>query len=537
MGEGRSVASAGTHAPHGAEHRQVLGRVAALLFASGAVASAGANQLLHSGPVPWWAHALNALAIVSAVVCFLVPFDRLPAGALHVVVAVATFEVALTAGAGGDRGAPYTWYFVLISVFAGYAFRTPRAVAGHVALVCVGFAVPALGPWPSFPDAAVTAFIAIPVLIVSAATSAYLRMSLERRHDELTALAELNAKLLDRSRSEALTDALSGLANRRALLGDLDAVTGRDDGDRVLALFDLDGFKTYNDTFGHPAGDALLALLGRRLAEAIAGHGRAYRLGGDEFCVLLEPGADEALVATAARALSETGEGFAIGSSAGHVRLPAEAADAEAALQLADRRMYSEKGSRRASAHRQACDVLVRLLRERQPQLGEHNDVVADLAVRLGRELGLQGEGLDVVARAAELHDVGKAAIPEAVLDKPGPLDEEEWALMRRHTEIGERILAAAPALVPVAQIVRSSHERWDGAGYPDGLAGEAIPIGARVVAVCDAFQAMTTDRPYRAGIPPEQALAELRRAAGTQFDPRVVDAFARVALRAAAPV
>jgi HD-GYP domain-containing protein (c-di-GMP phosphodiesterase class II) len=136
-------------------------------------------------------------------------------------------------------------------------------------------------------------------------------------------------------------------------------------------------------------------------------------------------------------------------------------------------------------------------------------------------------EQLDELGRAAELHDVGKAAIPDAILNKPGPLDQDEWAFMRRHTLVGERILAAAPALAPVAVIVRSSHEWWDGNGYPDALAGTAISLGARIVSVCDAFDAMTTERPYARALSQAAALAELNRGAGTQFDPDVVRAFA----------
>ena len=170
--------------------------------------------------------------------------------------------------------------------------------------------------------------------------------------------------------------------------------------------------------------------------------------------------------------------------------------------------------------------MLLSTLREREPELHAHLNGVAELSVAVARRLGMLAEDLDEVSRAAELHDVGKIAIPEAILRKPGPLDDEEWSFMRRHTMIGERILSAAPALVPVARIVRSSHERWDGAGYPDGLAGDDIPIGARVVAVCDAYDAMVSDRPYRSARSPREALAELRRSAGTQFDPRVVDAF-----------
>jgi two-component system, cell cycle response regulator len=173
--------------------------------------------------------------------------------------------------------------------------------------------------------------------------------------------------------------------------------------------------------------------------------------------------------------------------------------------------------------------VLLRSLSERQPDLHVHLRGTADLALAVGRELGMNGEELDDVAHAAELHDVGKIAIPDAILEKSAPLDETEWGFMRRHTIIGERILQAAPALRSVARLVRSSHERWDGVGYPDGLRGDEIPLGARIVAVCDAFDAMTTNRPYRLRIGEPAALAELGRCAGTQFDPRVVEAFASV--------
>ena len=139
--------------------------------------------------------------------------------------------------------------------------------------------------------------------------------------------------------------------------------------------------------------------------------------------------------------------------------------------------------------------------------------------------------------QGAELHDIGKLAVPDAILNKPGPLDEGEWAFMRRHTLVGERILAAAPALLDVARLVRSSHERYDGSGYPDGLVGESIPLGSRVIAVCDAWDAMTTDRPYRRAMPREDALAELERCAGGAVRPRGGRGVPRGAGAAAAPL
>ena len=144
----------------------------------------------------------------------------------------------------------------------------------------------------------------------------------------------------------------------------------------------------------------------------------------------------------------------------------------------------------------------------------------------VARRLGLTGEEIDEVTRAAELHDVGKVGIPDAILEKPGPLTADEWEFMRQHTIIGERMLHMAPALAGVARLVRWSHERMDGGGYPDGLAGDEIPLGARVVAVCDAFGAMTSDRPYRRAVSADEAVAELMRNAGTQFDGEVVAAF-----------
>jgi diguanylate cyclase (GGDEF)-like protein len=341
-----------------------------------------------------------------------------------------------------------------------------------------------------------------------------------------------NLALLRTSRGEALTDGLTRLGNWRRLMLDLeDALAASADGTpATLVFFDLDGFKGYNDIFGHGAGDVLLVRLAGALRDAVAGEGDAYRLGGDEFCVLVAHDAyrDSPAVLRAAASLTEVGEGFKIGSSYGLVRLPDEAETASVALQLADQRMYDDKGSSRGSPRRQARDLLL-VLKEREPELEEHVDDVGALAVAVGRQLGLSAEALDELARGAELHDVGKVAVPEAILRKPGPLDDAEWQVMRQHTIVGERILAAAPALRPVARLVRSSHERWDGHGYPDGLAGERIPLGARIITVCDAFDAMRQERPYAASMSEDDALDELRRCAGAQFDRRVVKAFAVV--------
>jgi HD-GYP domain-containing protein (c-di-GMP phosphodiesterase class II) len=205
-------------------------------------------------------------------------------------------------------------------------------------------------------------------------------------------------------------------------------------------------------------------------------------------------------------------------------------------MHLADRRMYEHKASW-ASASRQSSDVLLKVLSERNADLAEHINSVAELAMGVARQLALPAFEINRIGIAAELHDVGKAAIPDAILDKPGPLDEDEWAFMRQHTLIGERIMLVAPSLAATAELVRSSHESFDGTGYPDALLAEAIPLGARIIAVCDAFDAMTATRTYRAAMTPKEAYAELRRCSGTQFDPSVVAAFCTLGLHDEAPV
>ena len=332
-----------------------------------------------------------------------------------------------------------------------------------------------------------------------------------------------NDALVRTLRTETVTDALTGLGNRRQLFAALEsAVADASRTPRVLAILDLDGFKQYNDTFGHPAGDALLRRLGVKLADSVRGHGVAYRLGGDEFCVLIDADEETAggIVSTAREALAERGGGFRISASCGSVALVEGGLSASAAIRMADRAMYEEKANRTGPLENQTRDVLMRILREREPGLSDHVHDVAVLARGVGENLELDSDEMDVLVRAAELHDVGKIGIPAEILHKPGPLDELEWALMRNHTLIGERILGAAPAMGPVAAAVRYSHERWDGTGYPDGIASDEIPLPARIVFICDAFDAMLTERPYSPAISRADALDNLRRDAGTQFDP-----------------
>jgi two-component system, cell cycle response regulator len=334
-----------------------------------------------------------------------------------------------------------------------------------------------------------------------------------------------NSRLFELTHREATTDALTGLANRRQLVADLERRLGRDTvAPTLLMLFDLDGFKGYNDTFGHPAGDALLERLGAKLATVPGAGGRVYRLGGDEFCLLasVADGEAEPLIDRACDALTERGEGFEITSSFGAVLLPDEAHDASHALQTADERLYAQKYSRRGESERTMA-ALLDALTIREPELEAQLADVGTLAVEVGKMLGLRRDELEELERAARLHDLGKLAVPDEILHKPGPLDEREWDFVRQHTIVGERILRASPALRSVATVVRWSHENWDGSGYPDGIAGEDIPLASRIIRACNAYVAMTSDRPYRVAFSVDAALDELKRRAATEYDPTVV--------------
>jgi diguanylate cyclase (GGDEF)-like protein/putative nucleotidyltransferase with HDIG domain len=335
--------------------------------------------------------------------------------------------------------------------------------------------------------------------------------------------------LLERSRGEALTDSLTRLGNRRLLTQDLEGRLGSGNPPFTLALFDLDGFKRYNDTFGHPSGDALLVRLAGHLARAVT-PGVAYRMGGDEFCAILEgvgTPAQEALT-RAHEALSERGDAFSIRSSSGIATCPAEADTVRDALRVADARMYAAKTTRDLT-QAQTRDAILMMLQERDPVLHEHMRGVAALALRVAQHLQLDETTAHQIERAAELHDVGKIAVPDAILHKIGALNEDELRFVHEHPIVGERILRAAPSLAPVAGLVRSCHEHWDGSGYPDGLRGTEIPLGARLIAVCDAYHSMRLTHPYRHARTRQQALAELRRCAGDQFDPDMVKALAEV--------
>jgi two-component system, cell cycle response regulator len=321
---------------------------------------------------------------------------------------------------------------------------------------------------------------------------------------------------------ETLLDPVTGLATHDRLL--VDVKRELDAGSEVtLYLFALDGFKDYNDAYGEQCGDALLEWLGRKLRDAVGSYGTAYRMRGGSFA-LLAVGSERftnALCASAASALSESGDGFQISCDVGSATLPADASVPREGLELAARRATKSAGERHVRSGRRApADAIeaLRLVRSRQD--------VSELAIAIAERLGVPEADIEDVENAVHLCDVGNVAVPRAVLSYPGKITGPEWQFILLHTLVGARLIAGPLGMEAVARLVRHSHERFDGTGYPDSLAGEAIPLGSRIVFVCSAFHDMTSDRPHHQALEPADAVAQLERGAGSQFDPAVVQAF-----------
>src|SRR3954447_7824270 len=363
----------------------------------------------------------------------------------------------------------------------------------------------------------------------------------------------------------ALTDPLTGLGNHRHFHERLqrELVAAEAEGAPLsLCLIDVDDFKRINDDHGHPTGDRVLSEVAARLRQG----GEAFRLGGDEFAVLLPHYDAENSLSTATAIVDRLCEmeivrGERITISAGVATFPVQGVGRDELIRLADSALYwaKEHGKNRVRAYRpeavelaelknlvgsadrearvRAAAILARAVDARDVYEGNPSQRVGDLAARIAEGLDLPQEQIELVRVAGNLHDLGKLAVPDEILRKPGPLTETERLVLERHPQIGYRMLESL-AVDAVAEWVLHHHERWDGTGYPGRLEAEATPLGARIILVADAYDAMTNDRVYRSKLSLEEALVELEDCSGTQFDPDVVDALvaelAPVALAAA---
>ncbi|HEX7298540.1 MAG TPA: HD domain-containing phosphohydrolase [Solirubrobacteraceae bacterium] len=345
-----------------------------------------------------------------------------------------------------------------------------------------------------------------------------------------------NRALRARAHAAAEADPVTGLPGRPRFRSDLDARLDNAT-PTTLLLARIDGFAAYDAAFGHRAGDALLVRLAEELRRAVRDEGTAYRASGTTFCVLTTDDVRslDNLERRVAAALGAQGTGFAVAASCGRVTLPGEAATAAEALRLADARADL---ARRAADPKPRDASPTSALAEALALTGDHALGACELAEAVAKRMGMTALERAHVRLAAQLSGLGKLAIPDTLLRKAGALTEAELAYVRDHPVIAERILLRARGLEAVAAIVRSSREHIDGSGHPDGLAGSEIPLGARIVAVSDAFDAMLSHRPWRPAMSTEAALTELRGGVGSQFDGAVVDAFeAVIADRSQLPV
>lgn len=334
-------------------------------------------------------------------------------------------------------------------------------------------------------------------------------------------------------------DALTGLFNR--LHFETEAIRFVEQKRSLgLVVCDIDGLKLVNDSFGHAAGDELLRNAATLLQQVFGSHGVICRIGGDEFAVLWQE-ATLPQLENAARLIRHllinqqgivSGNALNLDMSVGYCQLDGKDLTTESFYHLftkADDAMYRQKLSHEQSSRSALVQSMMSLLEARDYITEGHSQRLQELCARLGAVAGLSTIRLNDLKLLAQFHDIGKIGIPDQILFKPGPLTDDEWRQMRRHPEIGHRIARHIPDLSAIATLILHHHERWDGKGYPLGLSGEDIPLESRVLAIIDAYDAMTNNRPYREALTQEQALAEIKKNRGLMFDPQLTDQFLKL--------
>ena len=506
--------------------RGVMARAAMYSFLAGA---AVALSSMPARPLP---AAIVATVCLTAAAVPLVGYDDLPRWIFPLLA-----SIGVAVGLAGVRfgGESYALLLGLPAAYAAYFLRKPEAAL--LTLLAAGGSVAAgAAPVAGFGVVAVAALV-----------------GLQR--------ANVN-RLIWRLSDAAVTDELTGLLNRRGFheLFETELERSRRSGQPLsLIVGDLDHFKSLNDRFGHAAGDRALEQLALILNTAKRRIDAAARIGGEEFAVILPDSDHHAAYILAERMRREVRETFMyepyeLTISLGVATFPLHAGDVETLVASADDALYAAKTlgrdrsvvwgedvdaqvlaeagvvTPRSERHAATMRALAEVVDARGAGAGagSHSNAVARYAGAIARELGLADDSIERVRFGGIVHDVGKIGVADAVLRKPGWLSAEDWHEMRRHPEIGARILAGA-RFDEVGQWVLSHHERPDGTGYPNGIGGQEIPLEARILAVADAYEAMTSDRVYRSALTPEQARAELMHCAGSQFDRRVVEAFVRV--------
>jgi len=327
-------------------------------------------------------------------------------------------------------------------------------------------------------------------------------------------------------------DSLTGMYNRTFFEEEMKRFEGIRVGFAGLLICDVDGLKIMNDTLGHNVGDMALQSVAKIVRDSFRPWDVSARIGGDEFAVLIFSNSERLFKAGCSEIRERINRynienptipislsmGFAISKNA--------TVDLKALFREADNKMYREKLHRQKSTRSAIVQALMKALEVRDFQTQGHGERLQDLAASFATDIGLSETSIADLRLFARFHDIGKVGIPDNILFKPGKLNEDEWAVMRQHCEIGYRIAKVAPDLSPIADLIMKHQEWWNGKGYPRELAGEEIPFECRLLAIIDAFDAMTSDRPYRKALHSSVAVEEIKRCAGTQFDPDLVGKF-----------
>jgi diguanylate cyclase (GGDEF)-like protein/PAS domain S-box-containing protein len=345
---------------------------------------------------------------------------------------------------------------------------------------------------------------------------------------DITERKEMEEKL----RFMTMHDSLTGLYNRAYFDEEIRRLATARHLNIGVLVCDVDGLKLINDSMGHQAGDEILKAAGIAIASAIREGDFVARIGGDEFAVILPGISADGIQNVISRirdtiaACNQENPGLPLSISIGWALASRDNQDIQQLIKQADDNMYREKLHHSQSTRSELVHGLKKALEARDFMTEGHSKRLADLTARLGKTIGLAERDLAELRLLAQFHDFGKVGIPDSILFKPSRLTEEEYHTMKRHCEIGHRIAKSVPDLTPIADRILKHHEWWNGDGYPLGLAGNDIPLDCRVLAIVDAYDAMTSDRPYRKAMSPEVAQAELLRCKGSQFDPAIVDSF-----------
>jgi diguanylate cyclase (GGDEF)-like protein len=423
--------------------------------------------------------------------------------------------IAAIVAADGGVASPLSVLFFLPLVFAALFFRlgsfVPVGAVDMLAFVAIGTAF-------GQTDSTYLAFIAA-CLAATAVMCAWQAQNHDQQRERLTEVSR--------------TDPLTGCLNRRGFGERVDAELDealRRGKPVTVVLLDLDGFKQVNDVQGHAAGDDLLCWVVEQIDAAVRPNDAVGRLGGDEFAILAPRASREDGEEIADRVATHTAPRITV--AYGVACYPVDGTERDELYRCADARLYDHKhvGAVATGSVSRELSWAAALARAVDTRMGvpvEHSSRVAMYAAGIGEQLGWNGKELENLRIAAMLHDVGKVPVSDRILQKPGPLDDDEYAEVKRHPAIGADMVSRVEGVSMIAPWIRHSHENFDGSGYPDGLRGDEIPLASRILLVADAFDAMTSDRPYREALAVEAAMEQLARNAGRQFDPQCVEAFA----------